>query len=65
MPMRPLPMNTCHSKCVLQVAGVTQEYNHKNIIEDIHIHLNQGEFVSILGPSGCGKSTLSMSLPDC
>ena len=51
-------MNTCHSKCVLQVAGVTREYNHKNIIEDIHIHLHQGEFVSILGPSGCGKSTL-------
>lgn len=40
------------------MVGVTQEYNHKNIIEDIHIHLNQGEFVSILGPSGCGKSTL-------
>lgn len=51
-------MNICHNKCVLKVVGVTQEYNHKNIIEDIYIHLNQGEFVSILGPSGCGKSTL-------
>jgi len=51
-------MNTCHNKCALKVVGVTQEYNHKNIIEDIHIHLHQGEFVSILGPSGCGKSTL-------
>ena len=51
-------MNTCHNKCVLKVVGVTREYNHKNIIEDIHIHLHQGEFVSILGPSGCGKSTL-------
>ena len=47
-------MNTCHNKCVLKVVGVTREYNHKNIIEDIHIHLHQGEFVSILGPSGCG-----------
>jgi ABC-type nitrate/sulfonate/bicarbonate transport system, ATPase component len=51
-------MNTYQNNCVLKVAGVTKEYNHKNIIEDIHIDLNQGEFVSVLGPSGCGKSTL-------
>lgn len=25
---------------------------------DIHFHVNEGEFVSIVGPSGCGKSTL-------
>ena len=25
---------------------------------DIHCHVNEGEFVSIVGPSGCGKSTL-------
>ncbi|KAF5090519.1 Taurine import ATP-binding protein TauB [anaerobic digester metagenome] len=58
MPTGPLPMNTCQNKCVLKVLGVTKEYNHKNIIQNINIHLNQGEFVSILGPSGCGKSTL-------
>lgn len=51
-------MNTCQNKCVLNVSGVTKEYNHKNIIQNINIHLNQSEFVSILGPSGCGKSTL-------
>lgn len=25
---------------------------------DIHFHVNEGEFISIVGPSGCGKSTL-------
>ena len=25
---------------------------------DIHFHVDEGEFVSIVGPSGCGKSTL-------
>lgn len=51
-------MNTYPSNSVLRVEGVTKEYNHKNIIEAITIHLDKGEFVSILGPSGCGKSTL-------
>lgn len=51
-------MNTYQNNCVLKVMGVTKEYNHKNIVQDIDIYLNQGEFVSVLGPSGCGKSTL-------
>lgn len=51
-------MNSYRSNRVLNVEKVTKEYNHNNIIENIDIHLNQGEFVSILGPSGCGKSTL-------
>lgn len=25
---------------------------------DMHFHVNEGEFISIVGPSGCGKSTL-------
>ena len=27
-------------------------------LHDIHFHVDEGEFVSIVGPSGCGKSTL-------
>jgi len=27
-------------------------------LDDIHLTMNQGEYVSISGPSGCGKSTL-------
>lgn len=27
-------------------------------LNDIHLQINQGEFVAISGPSGCGKSTL-------
>ena len=27
-------------------------------LADINLHIDQGEFVSIMGPSGCGKSTL-------
>ena len=27
-------------------------------LENIHLQVNQGEFLSLVGPSGCGKSTL-------
>jgi ABC-type sugar transport system ATPase subunit len=27
-------------------------------LENIHLSVNEGEFVSLVGPSGCGKSTL-------
>ncbi len=42
----------------LEVQGLTSLYDSLPILNDVSIHLNEGEFVSIVGPSGCGKSTL-------
>jgi NitT/TauT family transport system ATP-binding protein len=36
----------------------TQEGVRIPALEDINIHIDTGEFVSVVGPSGCGKSTL-------
>lgn len=43
---------------LLEVRGITSLYEDLPILNDIHMHLDEGEFVSIVGPSGCGKSTL-------
>lgn len=34
------------------------QYDGRQVLGPISLHLQGGEFISILGPSGCGKSTL-------
>jgi putative hydroxymethylpyrimidine transport system ATP-binding protein len=38
--------------------NVGKSYNQNEVIRDISLHVDQGEFVSVLGPSGCGKTTV-------
>ncbi|MED5016236.1 ABC transporter ATP-binding protein [Paenibacillus chibensis] len=46
----------------LEAAGVSKAFRAKRsslqVLDDITLTVNQGEFVSIVGPSGSGKSTL-------
>lgn len=55
---------------VLQAQGVSKSYGGKKIIEDISLHVEKGEMVSLLGVSGIGKTTLfnvvsGLEAPDC
>lgn len=43
---------------VLRTENVTISYEDKKVIDDISIHLEEGELVSLLGVSGSGKTTL-------
>lgn len=43
---------------ILRTENITKSYNNKTVIEDINIHLKEGELVSLLGVSGSGKTTL-------
>lgn len=44
------------------MSSVTLDHVHKQFgtakgVEDVHIHIESGEFFTFLGPSGCGKTT--------
>lgn len=46
---------------VLEVVGLSKYFYDPiqfEVLKDINMHINHGEFVSIVGKSGCGKSTL-------
>ena len=34
----------------------------KEILKNVNLQVNKGEFVVLSGPSGCGKSTLALTL---
>jgi len=42
----------------LDVKNVEGGYGSVKIIHGIDMHVDEGEFVTIIGPNGCGKSTL-------
>ena len=43
---------------MLKINNLSKTYNKKKVLENINVHVKEGEFLSIIGPSGAGKSTL-------
>ena len=42
----------------IEVRGLRKAFGELQVLDDLSLHVERGEFVSILGPSGCGKSTI-------
>ena len=42
---------------ILETKGLCKNYGVNNILSDVDLQINVGEFIAIMGQSGCGKST--------
>jgi ABC-type sugar transport system ATPase subunit len=42
----------------LRIDKLNKSYGEVEVLKDIDLAINDGEFVDLVGPSGCGKSTL-------
>ncbi|WP_318374550.1 spermidine/putrescine ABC transporter ATP-binding protein PotA [Enterobacter sp.] len=43
---------------LVHLAGIRKSFDGKNVISDLNLTINNGEFLTLLGPSGCGKTTV-------
>ena len=51
------------SDAYVQFDGVYKSYDGEtDVVRDLHLHVDEGEFLTLLGPSGSGKTTCLMML---
>ncbi len=43
---------------IIETIDLSLNYGDKPALKGVNMHVNDGEFVTIVGPNGCGKSTL-------
>ena len=43
---------------ILQVRNLRKQFGGLDILKDINVEIDKGDFLVLVGPSGCGKSTL-------
>ncbi|MBP5637162.1 MAG: ATP-binding cassette domain-containing protein, partial [Bacteroidales bacterium] len=43
---------------IIEFRHVSMSFDGKNVLNDINLYVNKGEFITLLGPSGCGNTTL-------
>ncbi|QCS43948.1 ABC transporter ATP-binding protein [Natrinema versiforme] len=46
----------------IRLESVDISFRNEQVLEDVHLDVDEGEFCVIVGPSGCGKSTLLQSI---
>lgn len=49
---------------LVQLAGIRKCFDGKEVIPQLDLTINNGEFLTLLGPSGCGKTTVLRLIAD-
>ena len=52
------PEDRTPGKSRLEARGLVKVYRRRRVVNDVALHLNQGEIVGLLGPNGAGKTTV-------
>ena len=42
----------------LEITGLSKSFKNQEVIRDLSLEVEKGEFLVIFGPSGCGKTVL-------
>lgn len=42
---------------IIELRGLKKSFDNTNVLKEINLTIQQGEFITLLGPSGCGKTT--------
>ena len=42
---------------LIELKGISKSYDGEKVIDNMHLYIRDGEFITLLGPSGCGKTT--------
>ena len=46
------------SKNYIKINNLSKSFGNVEVLKNINLEIEEGEFFSLLGPSGCGKTTL-------
>ena len=44
-------------QAIISLNHVKKSFGDNHVVEDFHLDIKRGEFITLLGPSGCGKTT--------
>lgn len=47
-----------HKSTRVQIKNLVKTFGKTEVIKNVNLEINEGEFMTLLGPSGCGKSTI-------
>ena len=43
---------------IIQIKGLSKSYGSQQVLDDLSVDYEPGQFIGLLGPNGCGKTTL-------